>query len=379
MGKVFWFWGLIVWMCFTVHQSQAQSFITRYFNHILKDSSDQAKPKFIAYPTLAYAPETSVEFGVSSVLVFRAKQDTNNRLSEVSSFSFLTLERQYGGFIDHAIFTDDSRFFFLGLIKFQNFPLSYYGIGPTTTEDVKATISASEFRFRERFLYRLWKNLYTGPEVDFELMRNVQFDLAGSQDANTFNYPLGRNGFTDLSLGWGLVYDNRHNVLNVRDGLFMELAWLSSQEAWGSSFSFNSYFADFRYYQPVGKNNVWAFNLFGQFSGGQVPFNQLALMGGERLMRGYYLGRYRDNHMVAGQTEFRLLPLPFSKRWGAAAFASVGEVAPNIDALRMDRIRWSAGLGPRFYIFPEKDVFTRFDVAFTNEGMGFYFFIGEAF
>lgn len=360
----------------TVEKASSQSIITRYLNHILQDTSDQAKPKFIFYPTIAYSPETSVEVGISALLVYRAKQDTNNRLSEVSSFSFLTLEKQYGGFIDHAIYTDKNRFFLLGLIKFQNFPLSYYGIGPNTASEVQASIAATEFRFRERLLYKLIPSLYTGPEIDFELMRNVTFDLENTDD---FQFPLGRDGFTDLSLGWGLVYDNRHNVLNVRDGLFAELAWLSSQEAWGSTYSFNSWFTDFRYHKSVGKKNVLGFNLYSQFTGGAVPFNQLALMGGERLMRGYYLGRYRDNQMIAGQTEFRLLPLPFSKRWGASVFAGIGQVAPTISDFSTNRLQWAVGLGPRFLIFPKKDVFTRFDVAFTEEGSGFYFFIGEAF
>ena len=33
----------------------------------------------------------------------------------------------------------------------------------------------------------------------------------------------------------------------------------------------------------------------------------------------------------------------------------------------------------RFLVFPEKDIYTRVDVAFTQEGRGIYFFIGEAF
>jgi hypothetical protein len=30
-------------------------------------------------------------------------------------------------------------------------------------------------------------------------------------------------------------------------------------------------------------------------------------------------------------------------------------------------------------MFPKKDIFSRFDVAFTREGSGIYIFIGEAF
>jgi hypothetical protein len=353
-----------------------QSLIRRYLEYTLQDTSSPAQPKFISYPTIAYAPETSFEFGVSSVLLYRARRDSTNRLSEVSSFAFVTLENQYGGYIDHALYTHRDRFFLLGQLEFQNFPLSYYGIGPETKPEVQASIAATEFRFRERALFKIIPSLYTGLEVDFEHMRNVRFDLT---DPEQFIYPVGKFGFTDLSLGWGIVYDNRHNVLNVRKGLFMELAWLSSQELWGSTFTFNSLFSDLRLYRPVGEKNVFAFQLYGQFTGGTVPFNQMALMGGERLMRGYYFGRYRDNHLIASQAEFRLLPLPFAKRWGMSAFAGLGQVAPDLNGFSANRVRWSAGLGPRFLLFPKKDVYTRFDVAFTSEGYGLYFFIGEAF
>ena len=39
----------------------------------------------------------------------------------------------------------------------------------------------------------------------------------------------------------------------------------------------------------------------------------------------------------------------------------------------------TGGAGLRFLVFPEKDIYTRVDVAFTQEGRGIYFFIGEAF
>lgn len=99
------------------------------------------------------------------------------------------------------------------------------------------------------------------------------------------------------------------------------------------------------------------------------------------MMRGYYLGRFRDQHQVAAQAEIRFLPLPlgFSKRIGATAFGGVASVFNDFERATGGDIVWSAGAGLRFLIFPDKDIFTRFDVAFTAEGTGFYLFIGEAF
>ncbi len=121
--------------------------------------------------------------------------------------------------------------------------------------------------------------------------------------------------------------------------------------------------------------------LFGQFSIKQPPFNQLSLLGGESLMRGYYTGRFRDRNQLASQVEYRFLPLPFNftKRWGAAVFGGTGTVFNNFKSLSTKDFVFSGGAGVRFLMFPKKDIFSRFDVAFTKEGSGIYIFIGEAF
>ena len=95
-------------------------------------------------------------------------------------------------------------------------------------------------------------------------------------------------------------------------------------------------------------------------------------------MRGYYLGRYRDDHLIAGQLEYRILPFTFSKRWGASVFLAAGQVF-NKESFQLKNFLPTGGAGLRFLVFPEKDIYTRVDVAFTQEGRGIYFFIGEAF
>src|SRR5688500_7914730 len=85
-----------------LHAQQRLGFIKRYINKLVNDTTDITKPQLIVYPTLAFAPETSWEFGLSSLYVYYAKRDTNNRLSEVNAFAFYTLENQYGIWLDHA-------------------------------------------------------------------------------------------------------------------------------------------------------------------------------------------------------------------------------------------------------------------------------------
>ncbi|WP_291781430.1 BamA/TamA family outer membrane protein [Cecembia sp.] len=368
---------LILLLC-TINPAFSQNLAKRYLNSIFNDTTDISQSQFLVYPTLAYAPETSWEIGLSSLYVYYAKKDTANRLSEVNGFTFLTLENQYGIWFDHALYSDQNKWFFLGRIRIQSFPLRYHGIGMDTPRDYLALVDANQIIIKERILREIRKNFYGGLEIDYQRFSRVSF--LDAPEAPAYELPLGNEGSENLGLGLGLVYDDRHNVLNVRKGNFMELAYLKYLPSW-SSFNFNTIILDTRLFRPVGQHNVLAWQLLGQFNSGDVPFNQLALMGGESMMRGYYLGRFRDNNQLATQVEFRMLPLPlgFTDRLGAAVFAGAATVFPDFSKAAIHKAVWSAGGGLRFLLFPKKDIYTRFDVAFTQEGSGFYLFIGEAF
>lgn len=365
-------------LCFLPNLLAAQrlGFVKRYVNKIINDTTDIREPQFLAYPTLAFAPETSWEIGLSSLFVYYAKRDTTNRLSEINGFTFYTLRRQYGAFFDHALYTHQNRYAFLGRIRYQNFPLLYFGIGPNTPAEFEARVDARLLNIKERALKRIGKNIFTGVEVDFQRLSSVAFVPHGQASVTR---PLGHEGSANLGLGAGILYDDRHNVLNVRKGAFAELALLHYNRAWGSDFGFTTILSDNRWYKSLNSRNVLALQAFGQFSIGQPPFNQLALLGGESLMRGYYTGRFRDRNQLAAQAEFRMLPFSFAKRWGAAVFGGTGTVFNRFGNLSLRNFVVAGGAGLRFLLFPKKDIYTRLDFALTREGSGLYIFIGEAF
>jgi hypothetical protein len=310
--------------------------------------------------------------------VYYAKKDTTNRLSEINGFTFYTFRRQYGASFDHALYTHQNRWSFLGRLKYQNFPLLYFGIGPNTPSEHEAIVDTRLLNIKERALKRIGKNLFAGAEIEFQRLSKVEFVPHG---AATVIKPFGHEGSANLGFGAGILYDERHNVLNVRKGAFAELALLHYNKAWCSDFGFTSILSDNRLYKALNSRNVLALQAYGQFTIGQPPFNQLSLLGGESLMRGYYTGRFRDKNQLAAQAEFRMLPLPFhfTKRWGAAVFGSTGTVFNHFSNLSLNNFVLAGGAGLRFLLFPKKDIYSRVDLAFTKEGTGLYIFIGEAF
>lgn len=357
--------------------AQRESFPVRYFKRVFFDTTPKCQPQLIAYPIVAYAPETSVELGISSLFVRYAKNDTTNRLSEVNALLFYTLQQQFGGIAEHALYSDKNKWFLLGKLKFQSFPLTYYGIGPNAPNVKLSKVDAFQFQLKERVLRKMIRNVYLGVELDFQSLSNVRFN--DYDTSITYTKPLGHQGSTNFGIGMGVLYDERHNVLNVRKGLFGELAFIHYHPGLGSSYQFTSVFSDIRFYHPVRKRNVIGVHGVGQFTYGNPPFNQLALLGGETIMRGYYLGRFRDRNMVALQAEYRMLPFSFAKRFGASVFGSTGMVFNNSTVTTANHALFAGGAGIRFLLFQKKDVWLRFDLAFTKEGYGVYIFIGEAF
>ncbi|MAG88538.1 MAG: hypothetical protein CMP12_10805 [Zunongwangia sp.] len=366
----------------TKDNKASKGFISRYINTVLKDTVSKERSQFFVFPTVGYRPETGVEFGLTPLYIYYANEDVNNRLSEMKAYSFFTLNGQYGIRISHALYSDKDTWFFLGDIDFEQFPLKYYGIGSDVPTSNIALVDATQIRIKERVLRKVLDNFYIGLETDFRSLSNVSFEPSEDNEEINFELPFGAEGTTNFGVGVGFVYDERHNVLNERDAFFSEFAYLNYNPFWKSNVEYQLITLDNRLFKKVGDNDVLAAQVYGEFNfGGEVPFNQLSYMGGESLMRGYFKGRYRDRNQIAAQVEYRFLPLKlgFTDRLGATIFTGIGEVFNQWDELQLNNVKWSAGAGARFLIFQQKDVYLRFDYAFTRDDSNFYISIGEAF
>jgi len=75
-------------------------------------------------------------------------------------------------------------------------------------------------------------------------------------------------------------------------------------------------------------------------------------------MRGYFRGRYRDNHYFATQLEYRVRVW---WRFGLVGFAGVGEVARDISKFEINKIKYSVGGGIRFRI-DEKELILALEI-----------------
>jgi hypothetical protein len=75
-----------------------------------------------------------------------------------------------------------------------------------------------------------------------------------------------------------------------------------------------------------------------------TPLFDLCLFGSGSDLRGYEVGRYRDQRMVAFQGEYRF---PLAGRFGAVVFGGSGKVARTFGEMGDEPDLWSVGAGLR--------------------------------
>jgi len=148
--------------------------------------------------------------------------------------------------------------------------------------------------------------------------------------------------------------------------------------ALGGDRSFQRYLLNWSWYAPVrGEQLVVATNVNGCAAGGDAPFWALCSIGaGRGGLRGYTQGRYRDTVMTTEQAELRYHS---AGRFGATAFAGMGQIAPTFGDIFSAKVLPAGGLGARFQLTQKYPMHVRFDYSWGRDGGLFYFGVGEAY
>jgi len=293
----------------------------------------------------------------------------------------------------------------------------FFGIGPSTQER-QETSYTDEVAFLDLGLSRS----LAGRLDDFVLELGVQGEMHwldrgrvggvnGEIDVDPAldpNNPLAPSTFTlyneanRVGLGWvgvGLRWDTRDSQRNpyrgTAIGAAVDAALAQSRGRVGARYTI---YADQVFPVPPllhdggtedeenPPTDGLAFHLETQLSSGSLPFFARPTLGGDRLLRGYIAGRWRDDAAWAAATEYRFWVIPRGfkvwrhirvERIGAALFYEVGGVAEDGVGFFHERVRQSYGVSGRVTI--ERAAIFRADLGFSEEGLNFSAGFGLAF
>ncbi|MEM8969493.1 MAG: BamA/TamA family outer membrane protein [Bacteroidota bacterium] len=330
--------------------------------------------RWVVAPFAGYSPETSWQFGVGGKLLFPPTADST-RTSFIAMSLRYTLNNQIITTPEYTVFSRREQFIHRGELAFRKFPQFYYGIGNASPESNEELFSYTELGVEHLTYRRVYKKLYAGLGFRYTETYDLDLDPDGALSAEV---PLGAEPYRSVGLDVGVMLDNRNNVLNTTSGILAEFRQRVHRKALGSDFDYSVGVLDVRnYWKPFARrNDIVAVQLFGYFSQGETPFIELAALGGDMIMRGYYEGRYRDNNLLAGQAEYRC---HIWKNLGAVGFVGIGDVARRFGEFSLSDIKPSVGAGLRYALIPEENLNIRLDFAVGQGTSNFYINIAEAF
>ncbi len=259
-----------------------------------------------------------------------------------------------------------------GLVHYRDF---YFGRGNNTPPSNRETYTYDLMGWENRISRKIFKRkkLFIGLETRALQYYNMHREAGGLLDTEK---STGYNGSSSIGLGPALTWDERDNVVNPSKGFYWDFRYSNYSKSFGGTVNYHRTYFDLRKYFNVkpSKRHIVAMELFGNFVRGDAPIKELAELGGSRIMRGYYRGRFRDNYITAFQTEYRM---PVYKRIGFVAFAGLGKVY-NPASINLCGMHYSYGGGIRATINKREKLNLRLDYARGDPHYLGYFYLGFA-
>lgn len=337
------------------------------------DSTETGNSKIHVYPYLFYTPETHLAFGAAAISYFRTSADTLVKPSKLTLSGYYSTRRQYYVVLRPEFYLMQNTYRIYLDANFGNFYDKFWGIGNTTPDIETVDYTRMAYGFQLNSQTRLYGNIKGG--AIFELSKSVIKDKKENPYLLAGNIP-GTEGGMNSGLGAAFSYDSRDNIFYPGRGGFLELQAVFFEEMFGGDFNFQRYLVNHRQFITLATNHILAFQFYGNFTSGMIPFYELPALGGQNTMRGYFLGRYRDKQYLMAQAEYRTIVW---WRLGLVGFAGVGDVTNSLSNLRFPDLKYSVGIGIRFVLDVKEKLNVRMDIGFGKESAGLYFAIEEAF
>lgn len=324
-------------------------------------------------PALGSAPETGLQFGVAVLAVWEPAPIRHTRPSSLTASAMRTSKGQTRVRMDAERWTNGNARRIAGMLQWQEFPLPYFGIGDSASETAEEIFTPRGTEASVVLQQRVRAHWFvTGGARHVE--QRIRTDTSGA---------LGRSGIAGNAGGtiteWsaGVMNDTRENLFAPRSGRLVQLSYARSVQGLWSDFAYGTLRLDARGYRAISGEHVVATHLQVTQVDGVAPFDQLALVGGSDILRGYARGRFRDQAMAALQTEYRT---PIRRRVGAVAFAGAGAVGSGLDELPSGTLLPTYGAGVRFTIDERQRTGLRADYGRGRGGAsGLYLGFNSAF
>ena len=324
-------------------------------------------------PALGSAPETGLQFGATVLAVVDRPAMDHARPASLIATAIRSTKGQTRVSLEGEHWTRQNGRRVNALLAWQKFPLPFYGVGDSTAADDKEIFTPKGVEAIAGVQQRVRGHWYATGGIRF-VDQSITPDSVGVLRERTLT---GSDGGRLVELSIGALRDSRDNLFAPQRGTFAQLTYTHNDDALGSPFQYDRVRIDARHYRTLTGTHVVAAQLLLLGVSGDTPFDQLALVGGGDIMRGYARGRYRDQRFAAAQVEYRS---PIVHRLGLVAFAGAGTIGRSWDTLTDARLLPTFGGGVRLQIDPRQRTAVRVDFGRGRDNSsGLYIGFNQAF
>jgi outer membrane protein assembly factor BamA len=331
-----------------------------------QDTNKEKKVKFLPVPAFGYSPETRTYIGAVTLITLNLYGDRSTRTSNAKFEFNYTWNKQIILESEWNYFFKGEKWFTKGKIHYSQYPDFYYGIGSDAPDANKLVYDSNRFIFEAFALKKIGAKLFTGFNVKHIVYAKIEPAIS------IINYPE-LAGSSIFAIGYSVLKDSRNSLLTPTKGAYIYL-----NAAY--NFAKNNYWEltlDLRYYKTWQDKFTVASRFINDFNFGKPPFYDYAVLGGDKFVRGYYYGRYRDNNLSSWQSEFRF---PVIWKFGLAVFGGVANIYSATNHFKFENLKYNYGLGIRFLVDKKDKTNLRLDYAVgQNNNNGFYVSFGESF
>jgi outer membrane protein assembly factor BamA len=338
----------------------------------------QGNLKFVPVPVFTISPERGASFGVLLNYFFKANKKKEDSLTR-GSVAYLNLQystrKQFVSDIGYSIYTNAEKYYLQGGFGYKDFYERYWTLSDNSSRnDAYLGVEYSQLFLKGRALKNFGNQFFAGFSYNLNRISSITFE---SKPIPAIPAVPGIDKSFVAGIGPAISIDKRDNQFSPQKGSYVE-ASLRFHEKWmGSNYNYSQYNFDLRKYIPTKSKGILALNAVAAITQGSVPFLEKQKLGSDKIMRGYFSGRFRDNQFAAAQIEYRY---PVGKSFVLAAFASAGQTAESLNKMELNLIQHSVGGGLRYLANRKGNLYIRMDAGYTRQkNVGFYFALGDAF
>jgi len=368
--------SLSILFCFQVTLAQTDSISNDSLSKFDKfNKKMEALFKIIPVPIITYSQEAGNTIGLAKFNAFHpVKSDTISKPSKISEAVTFSSKGRVNISISNDLIVKENKYMILSVFNYRKQPEYILGIGNDVVVANAEEIVTDRIKFETNALIRVAPNLYTGIVIGIEDYTKIETD---STSFLIDEQVTGLNGGTDFGLGVSFILDSRDNRYNAFSGMLVATKMTFYEKSLGSRYQYNTFQLDVRKYFNPWLKHVVAVQATTTSVSGDVPFYNLALLGGEDKMRGYYKGALRDNVLFDTQVEYRM---PVWNIFGIVGWVGTGRVAEKYKDLSLDGFWMSYGAGLRIKVDSKENINLRIDFGYGRDNIsGVYFNFAEAF